>query len=50
MTFKQPPDKPSTVTYFISFLKLGEVLGYVLRTIVRSPPKLSLSIEISSLA
>jgi hypothetical protein len=33
--FKQPADKPSTVAYFNCFLKLGEVLGYLLRTIVR---------------
>ena len=31
--FKQPPGKPSQMTYFIWTLKLAEILGYALRTL-----------------
>jgi hypothetical protein len=31
--FKQPPGKPSTVAYFIAYLKLSQVLAMTLRTI-----------------
>ncbi|KIJ14786.1 hypothetical protein PAXINDRAFT_78504 [Paxillus involutus ATCC 200175] len=31
--FKQPPDKPSTMSFFISFLKLNHILAFALRTI-----------------
>src|ERR1700721_421565 len=33
LAFKQPPGKPSTITYFNCYLQLGAVMGYVLRTI-----------------
>jgi hypothetical protein len=33
--FKQPPGKPSTVAFFISYLKLLQILNIALRTIVR---------------
>ncbi|KAF9236278.1 fungal-specific transcription factor domain-containing protein [Melanogaster broomeanus] len=32
-TFKQPPEKPSTVSFFICFLKLNHILAFALRTI-----------------
>jgi hypothetical protein len=32
--WKQPPGKPSSMAYFNQFLKLGDVLGHALRTIV----------------
>ena len=32
--FKQPPDKPSTISFFISFLKLTNILAFAHRTIV----------------
>jgi hypothetical protein len=32
--FKQPPGKPSKVSFFISYLKLNQILGFALRTIV----------------
>jgi hypothetical protein len=36
--FKQPPSTPSRVIYYITTLKLLDILGFVLRTIVcRSP-------------
>ncbi|KAH7929532.1 hypothetical protein BV22DRAFT_1116792 [Leucogyrophana mollusca] len=31
--FKQPPDKPSIVSFFISFVKLNDILAFALRTI-----------------
>ncbi|KAF8557065.1 hypothetical protein OG21DRAFT_1435731 [Imleria badia] len=31
--FKQPPDKPSTIAFFISFLKLNNILSFAHRTI-----------------
>ncbi|KAG9309253.1 fungal-specific transcription factor domain-containing protein [Chiua virens] len=31
--FKQPPDKPSTVSYFVSFIKLNNILSFAHRTI-----------------
>jgi len=31
--FKQPPGKPSKITYFVLTLKLAELLGFALRTI-----------------
>jgi hypothetical protein len=33
--FKQPPGKPSLLSYFISFIKLNQTLAVALRTIVR---------------
>lgn len=33
--FKQPPDRPSTITYFNCFLRLQQILGSAMRTIVR---------------
>ena len=39
--WKQPSGKPSSMSYFIQFLKLGEVLGHVLRTIVRQTSGIS---------
>lgn len=33
--FKQPVGKPSYMSYFISFLKLNQILAFALRTIVR---------------
>ncbi|KAI0930965.1 hypothetical protein AcV7_005003 [Taiwanofungus camphoratus] len=33
LAFKQPPGKPSTVTYFVCFLKLTRILAFALRTI-----------------
>jgi len=35
--FKQPPNKPSSVTSFIFFIKLQQVLAFSLRTIVSVP-------------
>jgi hypothetical protein len=35
LAFKQPAGKPSTVSYFNSFLQLGAIMGNVLRTLVR---------------
>ena len=32
--WKQPPGKPSTISYFNSILKLYDILGFALRTIV----------------
>jgi hypothetical protein len=32
--FKQPPNKPSKVSFFISYLKLNQVLAFALRTVV----------------
>ena len=34
--FKQPPGKPSKVSFFVSYLKLNQILGFALRTIVGS--------------
>lgn len=31
--FKQPPGKPSLISYFVSFLKLNHILAFALRTI-----------------
>jgi hypothetical protein len=36
--FKQPPGRPSRIAAFIYSLKLTQILGYALRTIVRAPP------------
>ncbi|PCH39377.1 hypothetical protein WOLCODRAFT_29517 [Wolfiporia cocos MD-104 SS10] len=33
LAFKQPPGKPSTVTYFNCFLRLNQILAFALRTI-----------------
>jgi hypothetical protein len=33
--FKQPQDKPSSLSYFISILKLSQILDSTLNTIVR---------------
>jgi hypothetical protein len=35
LAFKQPPDEPSTVTFFNCYLQLGAIMGYALCTIVR---------------
>ena len=32
--FKQPPGIPCSISYFISFLKLNQILAFALRTIV----------------
>lgn len=32
--FVQPPDKPSTASFFVSYLRLNQILGFILRTIV----------------
>jgi len=32
--FKQPPNKPSSITSFILYLKLTQILAFSLRTIV----------------
>lgn len=32
--FKQPPGKPSKMSYFIAYLKLSQILAFALRTIV----------------
>lgn len=34
--FKQPPGKPSKLSYFIAYLKLSQILAFALRTIVSS--------------
>lgn len=34
LSFKQPPGKPSTASYHIAFIKLIDILGYAMRTIV----------------
>ena len=34
--FKQPPGKPSKMSYFIAYLKLSQILAFALRTIVSS--------------
>jgi hypothetical protein len=34
MAFKQPPGKPSKVAFFVTLLKLNEILAFTLRTIV----------------
>lgn len=34
LRFKQPPNKPSLVTHFILYLRLNQVLAFMLRTIV----------------
>ncbi|KIJ13153.1 hypothetical protein PAXINDRAFT_100848 [Paxillus involutus ATCC 200175] len=31
--FKQPPDKPSTISFFTNYLKLNHILAFALRTI-----------------
>lgn len=36
--FKQPTGKPSTVSYFISLIKLIQILAIALRTIVSRAP------------
>lgn len=33
--FKQPPGKPSLLSYFVCFIKLNQILAIALRTIVR---------------
>jgi hypothetical protein len=33
--FRQPPGKPSLISYFVSFIKLNQTLAMALRTIVR---------------
>lgn len=32
--FKQPPGKPSEMSFFIAYLKLSQILAFALRTIV----------------
>lgn len=32
--FKQPPGKPSLLSYFVCFIKLNQILAVALRTIV----------------
>jgi len=32
--FKQPPGKPSKMSFFIAYLKLSQILAFALRTIV----------------
>ena len=34
LAFKQPPGKPSLVTFFNCFLRLNQILAFALRTIV----------------
>lgn len=34
--FKQPPGKPSKMSFFIAYLKLSQILAFALRTIVSS--------------
>ena len=36
--FKQPPGKPSLILYFVSFIKLNQILAIALRTIVSHVP------------
>lgn len=38
LAFRQPPGKPSTMSYWICFLKLMHILGSVLRTFVSKFP------------
>jgi hypothetical protein len=33
--FRQPPGKPSLVTYMICFIKMTQMMAYALRTVVR---------------
>lgn len=33
--FKQPPAKPSVIVYFNVYIKLNQILAFLLRTIVR---------------
>lgn len=33
-SFKQPPGKPSKVTAFVCLVRLGQILAFVMRTIV----------------
>ena len=35
--FKQPPGKPSKISFFTSYLKLNQILGFALRTIASRP-------------
>lgn len=35
--FQQPQDKPSTVTFFTCLLRLNQILGVTLRTLVSHP-------------
>jgi len=35
--FKQPPNKPSSVTSFLFYIKLQKILAFSLRTIVSDP-------------
>jgi hypothetical protein len=41
-TFKQPPGKPSSISFFNAFLKLHQIAAFALRTIVSSLDHLSL--------
>ena len=36
--FKQPPGKPSLLSYFVCFIKLNQILAIALRTIVSHVP------------
>ena len=36
--FVQPPNKPSTSSFFVSYSKLSQILGFILRTIVSVVP------------
>ena len=35
--FKQPPGIPSKMDYFISMIRLNQILGFAQRTLVRDP-------------
>ena len=36
--FVQPLNKPSTSSFFVSYSKLNQILGFILRTIVSAVP------------
>ncbi|KAI0033780.1 fungal-specific transcription factor domain-containing protein, partial [Vararia minispora EC-137] len=44
--FKQPPGKPSKVSYFISILRLNRILGMAMRTIFATTNKTNLLLEL----
>ena len=35
LAFKQPENKPSTISFFVSYLKLFHIQAFALRTLVR---------------
>jgi hypothetical protein len=42
--FKQPADMPSKMDYFISMIRLNQIVGFSQRTLVREPdPDVALS-------